>query len=149
MTVSDVDMQGLAQEVIDELRSEYSKGEIVVAELAPARGDRALLRQVWTNLIGNAFKYSAKHPHPRIEVGSRKYAAETTYSVRDNGTGFDMRYVAKLFGVFQRLHREDEFPGTGVGLAIVQRILTRHGGRAWAEGKLGEGACFHFALPGT
>jgi signal transduction histidine kinase len=147
MAVVDVDMTGLAREVIDELRGEYPKGEVLVAELPRARGDRALLKQVWINLVGNAFKYSAKNPQPRIEIGSGGQKAETTYWVRDNGAGFDMRYAAKLFGVFQRLHREDEFSGTGVGLAIVQRILVRHGGRAWAEAKLGEGACFHFALP--
>jgi signal transduction histidine kinase len=149
MAVSAVDMEVLAQEVIGELRSEYSKGEIVVGELPATHGDRALLKQVWTNLIGNAFKYSAKQPHPRIEIGGGRQAGETTYQVRDNGAGFDMRYVAKLFTVFQRLHREDEFAGTGVGLAIVQRILTRHGGRVWAEGKPGEGACFRFALPSS
>jgi signal transduction histidine kinase len=147
MSVSAVDMEALAREVIDELRGEYANGEVVIGGLPPARGDRSLLKQVWSNLIGNAFKYSAKRPQPRIEIGSGQDARETTYWVRDNGTGFDMRYVAKLFGVFQRLHREDEFPGTGVGLAIVQRILTRHGGRVWAESKMGEGALFRFALP--
>jgi len=147
MAVGDVDMKTLAREVIEELRSEYPKGEVALAELQPTRGDRALLKQVWSNLIGNAFKYSAKTPQPRIEIGCGAEAGETTYWVRDNGAGFDMRYAAKLFAVFQRLHREDEFPGTGVGLAIVQRILARHGGRAWAQGKPGEGACFHFALP--
>jgi light-regulated signal transduction histidine kinase (bacteriophytochrome) len=116
--------------------------------LPPAHADRALLRQVWINLIGNALKYSAKRSDARIEVGGHVEGAESVYWVRDNGAGFDMRYVDKLFGVFQRLHREDEFPGTGVGLAIVQRVVARHGGRAWAQGTPGEGACFHFSLPG-
>jgi light-regulated signal transduction histidine kinase (bacteriophytochrome) len=97
--------------------------------------------------VGNGLKYSAKRDAPRVEIGGKVQGAEHVYWVRDNGAGFDMRYAQKLFGVFQRLHRVEEFPGTGVGLAIVQRIVVRHGGRAWAEGKPGEGACFYFSLP--
>jgi len=106
-----------------------------------------VLRQVWCNLIGNALKYSAKRSCPRVQVSGRSEPNEHLYQVRDNGAGFDMRYAEKLFGVFQRLHRADEFDGTGVGLAIVQRIITRHRGRIWAEGVPDAGACFHFALP--
>ena len=120
---------------------------IEVAPLPPAQADAALLRQVWTNLIGNALKYSAKKAEARVDIGAREDAGETVYWVRDNGAGFDMRYAQKLFGVFQRLHRADEFEGTGVGLAIVQRIVARHGGRVWAEGEPGAGACFYFSLP--
>ena len=137
-----LDMTALAREVGAEVG-----GPIEVAALPSTTADRALLRQVWVNLIGNAVKYSSKRPAPRVEVGGREEAGECVYWVRDNGAGFDMRYAAKLFGVFQRLHREDEFPGTGVGLAIVERIVARHGGRVWAEGRPDDGACFYFALP--
>jgi two-component system, sensor histidine kinase and response regulator len=102
---------------------------------------------VWANLVSNAFKYSGKRADARVEIGGREENGENVYWVRDNGVGFDMRYVDKLFGVFQRLHRAEEFDGTGVGLAIVQRLVTGHGGRVWAEAKPGEGACFHFSLP--
>jgi light-regulated signal transduction histidine kinase (bacteriophytochrome) len=141
-------MTALAREVVEELRAD-SPAAVTLQPLPAAHADRTLIRQVWTNLIGNAFKYSAKRAQASIEIGGREEQAENTYWVRDNGAGFDMRYVAKLFGVFQRLHRDDEFPGTGVGLAIVQRVVTRHGGRAWAEGRPGEGACFYFSLPGA
>jgi PAS domain S-box-containing protein len=141
-----VDMTKLAREVADEL-SGGAGAAVQVAPLPPAPADRAMLKQVWINLIGNACKYAGKQSAPRVEVGARADGAETIYWVRDNGVGFDMRYAGKLFGVFQRLHRADEFPGTGVGLAIVQRIVNRHGGRVWAEGKPGEGACFYFSLP--
>ncbi len=140
-----VDMEALAREVAAELPA--SSARVEIAALPPAHADRALLRQVWSNLLGNALKYSGKRPDARVEVGGREEAAEAVYWVRDNGVGFDMRYAQKLFGVFQRLHGMDEFPGTGVGLAIVQRVVSRHGGRVWAEGRVGEGACFHFALP--
>jgi light-regulated signal transduction histidine kinase (bacteriophytochrome) len=97
--------------------------------------------------VANALKYSAQAGQPRIEIGGREEGEEAIYWVRDNGAGFDMRYYEKLFKVFQRLHREDEFEGTGVGLAIVQRVVIRHGGRVWGEGASGAGACFSFALP--
>ena len=141
-----VDMSGLAREVLDELRPE-TRATIELGELPAAQADRSLMRQVWANLIGNALKYSGKRDDARVEIGGRADGAENVYWVRDNGVGFDMRYVAKLFGVFQRLHRNEEFDGTGVGLAIVQRVVARHGGRVWAEGKPGEGACFAFSLP--
>ncbi len=143
-----VDTTALVNEVIQEVRGQ-SPASIEVRELARAQGDRALLKQVWLNLIGNAVKYSAKRAAPRIEIGGQVEGEENIYWVRDNGAGFDMRYATKLFGVFQRLHSQDDFAGTGVGLAIVQRIVSRHGGRVWAEGKPGEGACFFFSLPRT
>jgi signal transduction histidine kinase len=139
-----LDMTRLARDTADELRGER---EVHCAPLPPAQGDGALLKQVWLNLIGNALKYSAKKPGARVEIGGRAEGRENVYWVRDEGAGFDMRYADKLFGVFQRLHRAEEFEGTGVGLAIVQRIVTRHAGRVWAEARPGEGACFYFSLP--
>lgn len=147
LALAPVDMTVLAREVIGELAPRYPRARVELGALPAVSGDRALLRQVWTNLVGNAFKYSALQPSPRIEIGGREEAAEKVFWVRDNGAGFDMRYAEKLFGVFQRLHAADEFEGTGVGLAIVQRVVSRHGGRVWAEGKPGEGACFQFAFP--
>jgi signal transduction histidine kinase len=141
-----LDMTALAREVVAELNGGGTT-RVDLATLPHASADPALLRQVWGNLVGNALKYSGKRQDARVEIGGRETAAETVYWVRDNGVGFDMRYVGKLFGVFQRLHRSDEFPGTGVGLAIVQRVVARHGGRVWAEAKPGEGACFYFSLP--
>jgi light-regulated signal transduction histidine kinase (bacteriophytochrome) len=141
-----VDTAALVSEVVQEVRGQ-SPASIEVRDLALAQGDRALLKQVWVNLVGNALKYSAKRDAARVEIGSQVEGEENIYWVRDNGAGFDMRYAAKLFGVFQRLHSSDEFAGTGVGLAIVQRVVSRHGGRVWAEGKPGEGACFFFSLP--
>jgi light-regulated signal transduction histidine kinase (bacteriophytochrome) len=149
----DVDVESLVREVIDELlrtgppRGAHLAPQIDVGPLPDVRGDRALLRQVWTNLIANALKYSSKAAKPRIEVAGSVGEKENEYFVRDNGVGFNMVYADKLFGVFQRLHRADEFSGTGVGLAIVQRIVARHGGRVWADGKVEEGAVFSFALP--
>ena len=141
-----IDMTALARECAGEAGGALAPA-VQVEALPPSGADRAMLKQVWINLIGNASKYCGKQDAPRIIVGGRADAAENVYWVRDNGAGFDMRYADKLFGVFQRLHRQDEFPGTGVGLAIVQRVVTRHGGRVWAEGKVGEGACFYFSLP--
>ena len=120
---------------------------IDIGELPGARADARVIRQVWANLIGNALKYSAKRSEPQIKISGRMDGREAIYEVEDNGAGFDMAYVSKLFGVFQRLHRSEDFSGTGVGLAIVHRIITRHGGRISADGKLGVGACFRFSLP--
>jgi chemotaxis family two-component system sensor kinase Cph1 len=106
-----------------------------------------MLQQVWVNLISNAIKFTRHAASARIEVGAMASELETTYFVRDNGVGFDMQYYGKLFGVFQRLHGVEEFEGTGIGLAIVHRIVVRHGGRVWAEGRVGEGATFFFSLP--
>ena len=141
-----VDMTRLAQEVADELRGAHPV-LIELNPLPPANADPALLRQVWANLISNGIKYSSKKPDARVVVSGRDEPGEVVYSVRDNGAGFDMRYAEKLFGVFQRLHRADEFEGTGVGLAIVKRVVAQHGGRVWAEGRPGEGASFHFSMP--
>src|SRR6185503_1531389 len=127
-----LDMGALASEVIAELAPAHPKARIALERLPPASGDRSLLRQVWINLISNALKYSARQEAARIEVGGRVEGAENVFWVRDNGAGFDMRYAGKLFKVFQRLHRQEEFDGTGVGLAIVQRVIERHGGRVWA-----------------
>jgi light-regulated signal transduction histidine kinase (bacteriophytochrome) len=121
--------------------------ELLMHELPPARGDAALLHHVWVNLIANAVKYSSKIAAPRIEIGGCIQGSEAVYFVKDNGAGFDMRYADKLFRVFQRLHAADEFPGSGVGLAIVQRVISRHGGRVWGEGEPEHGAKFFFTLP--
>jgi light-regulated signal transduction histidine kinase (bacteriophytochrome) len=118
-----------------------------IGNLPQALGDRSLLAQVWINLLSNAIKFSAKKEQPIIEVNGITDEREHTYFVRDNGAGFDARYASKLFGVFQRLHDPADFPGTGVGLALVHRIITRHGGRVWAEGRPDEGATFYFTLP--
>ena len=115
--------------------------------LPEVEGDAVLLGQVFTNLLSNAIKFSSKQAHPIIEIGSCERNGEPAIFVRDNGVGFDPRYADKLFGVFQRLHRQDEFSGTGIGLATVQRIIHRHGGRIWAESAPGQGATFFFTLP--
>lgn len=121
--------------------------KVTVGSLPAASGDRGLLAQVWANLLANAFKFSARREGPVIEVDGYVSKTDNVYLVRDNGVGFDPRYVSKLFGVFQRLHDPAEFPGTGVGLALVHRIIARHGGRVWAEGQPNAGATFYFSLP--
>ena len=146
MALQTIDVASLVREVVAEMRGDHPAIP-EVRELPPVQGDRALLKQVWLNLVGNAFKYSAKRDAPWIEIGGQVEGEENIYWVRDNGAGFDMRYAAKLFGVFQRLHSQDDFSGTGVGLAIVQRVVSRHGGRVWAEGQPDAGACFYFSLP--
>ena len=149
LSMEPVDLTELARAVVDELRrsADVEGMDVIVDPLQPTRGDRTLLRQVLANLIGNAFKFSRGRPHPQIEIGARREGQAVVYFVRDNGVGFDMRYADKLFGVFQRLHRADEFEGTGVGLALAQRIIQRHGGRIWADGKVDGGATFFFTLP--
>lgn len=144
-----VDMDGLVRQALDDLLGEQPGRlvEIRAAPLPPGQGDTALLRQVWTNLLSNALKYTRQQDSPLVEIDSVLEEGETVYFVRDNGTGFDMRYAHKLFGVFQRLHRAEDFEGTGVGLAIVRRIVQRHGGRVWAESALDRGATFYFTLP--
>jgi two-component system sensor kinase len=152
LSTGPVDMKELAQTVADEIqRNDNGRQgplEIRIDPLPPARGDRGLLRQVMSNLLQNAAKFTRDRPSARIEVGSRADSGQTVYFVKDNGAGFDARYADKLFGVFQRLHSTEQFDGTGVGLAIVKRIVQRHGGRVWAEGAVNQGATFFFTLPG-
>jgi two-component system sensor histidine kinase/response regulator len=144
-----IDMTRLAEAAASEARALYTGPEplIEIGEMPPVEGDATVMRQVWINLIGNALKYSAKRSQPRVEIGGRVANEEAIYRVKDNGAGFDMRYADKLFGVFQRLHSAEDFSGTGVGLAIVQRIIARHGGRIWAESAPDQGACFEFSIP--
>jgi light-regulated signal transduction histidine kinase (bacteriophytochrome) len=110
-------------------------------------GDINTIRQVWINLVSNAIKYSGNRKEQRIEIGSSRNGRQHVFYVKDNGVGFDEAYRHKLFKVFQRLHSAEEFAGTGVGLALVEKIISKHGGKVWAEGKEGEGACFYFSLP--
>jgi signal transduction histidine kinase len=143
-----VDLHAMARAIGEEaVATADSKIELTVDTLPPCFGAPALLNQVLVNLISNAVKFSARVAHPAIHIGCTTDAGETIYFVRDNGVGFDERYAEKLFGVFQRLHRVDDFEGTGVGLAIVHRIISRHGGRVWAQGKVNQGATFYFTLP--
>ncbi len=144
-----LDMDKMVHGVVDELRALEPLRSIAftVASLPRVRGDAAMLRQVWVNLLTNAIKFTRLCPLAHIEISGRIDGREAVYAVKDDGAGFDMRYADKLFGVFQRLHRQDEFEGTGVGLAIAQRILNRHDGRIWGEGKPDAGATFFFALP--
>jgi two-component system sensor kinase len=121
--------------------------ELRLGPLPKCRGDISMMRQVFANLLSNAVKYTRGRDPALIELEGRETGAEIVYTVRDNGAGFEMEYAGKLFGVFQRLHSSKEFEGTGVGLALVQRIVQRHGGRIWGEGKVGEGATFTFTLP--
>ena len=149
MALQPLDMEALVKSVVDELRAAEPQRQIELTflPLPSVTGDAAMLRQVWVNLLTNALKFSRHRAIAHIEVGGCTESSETLYWVKDDGAGFDMQYADKLFGVFQRLHRQDEFEGTGVGLAIAQRILHRHNGRIWGEGKPGEGAIFRFALP--
>jgi two-component system sensor kinase len=144
-----VNMDRLARSALDDLRQSGLDGnsQVSIGELPPAYGDADLLRQVWANLLNNALKYSRNAAAPRVTVSASANGAMAEYRVSDNGVGFDMAYAHKLFGVFQRLHGPDEFEGSGVGLATVQRIVQRHGGRIWADATPGAGATFFFTLP--
>jgi hypothetical protein len=143
-----VNLTDIAHQICQELTQDpvYTKVQVVLGQDVMANGDRRLLESVLRNLIGNAFKYCCKSKNAQVEFGSLKNGKEITYFVRDNGVGFDMKFADRLFGVFQRLHSEKEFSGLGIGLATVQRILHRHGGRIWAESKPNESTCFYFTL---
>ena len=145
-----LDLSALVREVAQQLGNTHAKRpmDLVVADGICAVADPRLLRIALENLLGNAWKFSSQRARARIEFGVERQEGAPVYFIRDNGVGFDMRYAEKLFGVFQRLHSADEFEGTGVGLSIVHRIVTRHGGRVWAQSRKGEGATFYFSLPG-
>jgi len=149
LNLTATDMKDIVKSVYKEVHEQYSghKIKIHIANLCAANSDPSLIRQVWVNLISNALKFSSKKEIIEINIGCYENPDEFVYFVKDNGAGFDMQYAHKLFGVFQRLHGNNEFYGTGVGLAIVQRIISRHGGRVWAEGEIDKGATFYFSLP--
>jgi light-regulated signal transduction histidine kinase (bacteriophytochrome) len=147
LRMAPVAMKALANEVWLEFQEAQRAGvEFRLGELPDAAGDGALLRQVWQNLLSNALKYSAPKPSRSIEVGHTIEGGRAVYFVRDNGVGFDMQHVDRLFGVFERLHPARDFEGTGVGLALARRIVERHGGSMRAEGEVGAGATFYFTL---
>jgi PAS domain S-box-containing protein len=150
MAKGEVNFAKLVNEVLEILQPDMQGRKIgwQIASLPDAEGDQTMLRLVWSNLISNALKYTRTREEARIEIGTTtNEQGETIYFVRDNGVGFDMQYADKLFGVFQRLHNDEEFEGTGIGLATVQRIIRRHGGSVWAEGIVDGGATFYFLLP--
>lgn len=146
---SEIDMKGLIEVVIDNIKKSdlYPNTEVIIKDIPNAYGDRPMLKQVIMNLISNAFKYSKKSENPTIEIGYTNKNDSDFYYVKDNGVGFDMAYAARIFDVFQRLHTESEFEGTGIGLAIVRRIIEKHNGKIFVEGKENEGATFYFSLP--
>lgn len=140
-------MHTLVQECLEELQICYSQAQVEVGPLPVVQGDPGLLRQVWANLLSNALKYSYHAQPSRVWVGATQEAEDFRFEVKDNGVGFDMRHAANLFKVFQRLHRAEEFEGTGVGLAIVARVIQRHGGSIAADSQPGQGSRFTFTLP--
>jgi light-regulated signal transduction histidine kinase (bacteriophytochrome) len=144
----EIDMTALAKNTLDEVKASMPdfNATVDIQQMPKAYADLNLLQLVFTNLLNNAVKYSAKKSDPEITVGSTNRDDGIVYFVKDNGIGFDMKYYDKLFGVFQRLHSAEEFEGTGVGLALIKRIITRHGGRIWAEAQVGAGATFYFTL---
>jgi light-regulated signal transduction histidine kinase (bacteriophytochrome) len=145
---SDIDMKTLANSIYQELTSgpERERISFSVADLPPLNGDASMMRQLWYNLISNALKFSSKKEKAKIEIGFKCEDGNNIYFIRDNGVGFDMKYYGKLFGVFQRLHSEAEYKGTGVGLAIVKSIVTKHGGKIRAESELNVGTTFYFSV---
>lgn len=145
---TNIDMNDLVQNVLQEISSSVDhNARVKTGELLPIRADHSLMNQVLVNLISNAVKYSSRANDPMVEIESEEKNGEIIYSVKDSGVGFDMKYADKLFGVFQRLHTEKEFEGTGVGLAIVKRIVNKHGGNVWTKAKVDEGATFYFSIP--
>ncbi len=146
---TDIDMEDLAKSTFEDLKRNEKNRDVLLElqELPPAFADRTMVRQVLHALISNAIKFTRPKANATVEIGTREDGNQNIYYVRDNGVGFDMQYSDKLFGVFQHLHSGEEFEGTGVGLALVHRIIVRHGGRVWAEGRVGEGATFYFTLP--
>ncbi|HEY4207047.1 MAG TPA: ATP-binding protein, partial [Puia sp.] len=144
-----ISTSAMIEEVIREVAPEEKNGHIqwIIGHAPDVKGDINAIRQVWINLISNAVKYSAKKSAPLIEIGFISRKGETAFFVKDNGVGFDEKYKDKLFKVFQRLHSAEDFEGTGVGLAIVEKVVAKHGGRVWAEAAVDKGACFYFSLP--
>ena len=149
MNLGKLDMSALAKNVYQEFEQETKTRNIsfVVQDMPAVEADRALMTQVLTNLIGNAIKFTKKTENPKIEFCYTEDEDNYIYQIKDNGAGFNMKYYDKLFGLFQRLHSQEEFEGTGVGLSIVQRIISRHNGRVWGEGEVGKGATIYFSLP--
>ncbi len=148
MRREEVDLSALAQVVAAELQHSQPERQVefVIAPGVVVNGDAGLLRVVLENLLGNAWKFTGKKAQARIEFGVSEHNGKPTYFIRDNGAGFNLAYADRLFGAFQRLHSGEEFSGTGVGLATVQRIIHRHGGKVWAQGEVEQGATFHFTL---
>ncbi len=149
MAMQTIDMDFLVKETIKTFSKEIDEGgvKIEISHLDPIEGDMAMMRVVLMNLVSNAIKFTSKTGEPVIRIGSELNENEAVYHVSDNGAGFDMKYAERLFGVFQRLHSDGDFEGTGIGLATVKRVIDRHGGRIWAEGSPGRGASFFFSLP--
>lgn len=148
LTKTMIDMNVLFKTALDELdKSPDYNATVKISELPSVMGDHTLLYQVCINLLSNAIKYSSRHERPFIEISSESVGDEIIYSVTDNGVGFEMQYVHKLFNVFQRLHVAEDFEGTGVGLALVHKIIVKHGGKIWAKGAIEKGATFSFSLP--
>ena len=148
LPTTEINMNSLVNTVIEEMTKDGQEMVAIDKEvLPPAFGQQALIKQVWINYISNAIKYSKNRTKIEIKIGTYSIGNEIVYYVEDNGAGFDMKYYEKLFGVFQRLHSNEEFEGTGIGLAVVQKVIQKHKGRVWAESILNKGSCFYFSLP--
>ena len=149
LILSELDIENIVKNVFEEIRAQYPNRviEFKVASLPKVFADISMLKVVLTNLISNALKFTGTKEKSIIEFNSYNADDNLVYYIKDNGVGFDMKYADKIFGVFQRLHKQDEFEGTGVGLALVQRIISKHGGQVWVESKINEGSIFYFSLP--